>query len=207
LTRFLRSTWFPVFLHTAALTPLIILVVDLLIGRLGANPVQAMEVRSGRIAISLLTATLAVSPMAGFLKQPALRKARRPLGLYTFMYICLHLLALVGFDYAFNIPQVATAYLGKPFIWFGLLTGVILAALALTSFSRSKQTLGGWWGRLHRLIYLAALLDLAHYFLAVKGNLFSFSGNLARPLAYCVVITGLLIVRILQRIHPATSTL
>ncbi len=113
----------------------------------------------------------------------------------------LHVLVLVGFDYGFNLPLLLDSYLNKPFIWFGLLTGLILAALALTSFDWWKQKLGRWWGRLHKLIYLAAILDLAHFFLAVKGNLLSLSGNLGRPLFYGILILSLLVIRLLKRAH------
>ena len=186
-----------VVVHIASLLPLAILTFDYFSGRLAPNPAQTLEVQTGRIAVSLLTATLLVSPMAQLLKQPVIKHARRPLGLYTFLYVAVHLLILVGFDYRFDIPLLLATYLDKPFTWFGLLTGLILAVLALTSFDWWKRRLGKWWQRLHRLIYLAAILDLAHFFLAVKGNLFSLSGNLTRPLLYAGVIGISFILRIL----------
>ncbi len=76
-------------------------------------------------------------------------------------------------------------------------TGLILAVLALTSFDWWKHKLGIWWVRLHRLIYLAALLDLAHFFLVVKGNLLSLSGNITLPLFYAILILVVLAFRVL----------
>jgi sulfoxide reductase heme-binding subunit YedZ len=188
--------------YVAAWLPLTILVIDYFNGQLAPNPAQALEVRTGRIAISLLTASLSVSPLARLSKQPVVLRARRPLGLMTFFYVTLHVLVLVGYDYGFDIPLLLDGYLNKPFIWFGLLTGLILAALALTSFDWWKRKLGRWWGRLHQLIYLAAILDLAHYFLAVKGNPLSLSGNLGQPLFFSILILILFALRLLKRIRP-----
>jgi sulfoxide reductase heme-binding subunit YedZ len=112
---------------------------------------------------------------------------------------------LVGYDYRFNLPLLSTTYLGKPFIWLGLATGLILAILALTSFDWWKHRLGKWWQWLHRLVYLAAILDLAHFFLAVKGNLFTLSGNLTRPLFYAGVIGLSFLLRLLPKKPPITS--
>jgi sulfoxide reductase heme-binding subunit YedZ len=203
--RFFRSAWFRTLILAGCLIPLVWLGVDYFSGRMEPNPAQTLEVRTGRIAISLLVVSLSVSPLASLLNRPAILRARRTLGLVTFFYVLLHVLVLAGFDYGFDLPVLVDSYQGKPFIWFGLLTGLILAALALTSFDWWKQKLGIWWGRLHRLIYLAAILDLTHYFLAVKGNLFSLSGNLARPLFFCAVIILLLALRVVQRAR-ATAT-
>lgn len=182
--------------HVAALLPLFILVFDYFTGRLEPNPAQTLEQRTGLLAITLLVATLLIGPLAGLTRQPVIARARRPLGLYTFFVVAVHLLMLVGFDYSFNIPLLLKSYHGKPFIWFGLVTGLLLASLALTSFNWWKLRLGKWWKRLHRLIYLAAILDLAHFFLGVKGNLFTLSGNLTRPLIYSAVVLFLLLLRI-----------
>ena len=199
MTRFLRSAWFMTIILAGSLIPLAWLAVEYFSGLTGPNPAQALEVRTGRIAISLLTVSLSVSPLAWLSKQPVVLRARRPLGLMTFFYVTLHILVLVGYDYGFNILLFLDGYLNKPFIWFGLLTSLILAALALTSFDWWKQKLGRWWGRLHKLIYFAAILDLAHYFLAVKGNPLSLSGNLGRPIFYGILILSLLLIRFLKR--------
>lgn len=190
--------------HFLSLLPLVILIFQFVSGQLDPNPAQTLEQLTGRIAISLLTATLLISPLARLLKQPVIQYARRPLGLYTFLYVAIHLYILVGYDYRFDLRLLVSTYLGKPFIWLGLATSLILAALAVTSFDWWKRRLGKWWRPLHRLIYLAAILDLAHFFLAVKGDLFSLSGNLTRPLLYTGVIGLSFILRALLR-KPSTS--
>jgi sulfoxide reductase heme-binding subunit YedZ len=144
---------------------------------------------------------LMVSPLARFLRQPAIKQARRPLGLYTFLFVTLHLMVLVGYDYRFDLPLLFESYSGKPFIWLGLSSGLILAGLALTSFAWWKRRLYKWWQRIHRLLYLAAILDLAHYFLGIKGNILTLSGNIARPSAYAIVMIVLLLLRLPMWIH------
>jgi sulfoxide reductase heme-binding subunit YedZ len=191
--------------HTAALLPLAVLILSYASGQLAPNPAQTLEQRTGRIAISLLTATLLVSPLARLLKQPVIMRARRPLGLYTFLYVSIHFLILVGFDYQFNIPLLLASYLDKPFIWFGFLAGLILCALAITSTNAMRKRMGIWWNRLHRLIYLAAVLILAHYLLAVKGGLATLSGNLVRPLVYTIIILIFMAVRIVLFINLKPS--
>ena len=193
---FLTPRWTRLVTHAAALIPLAVLSYQFFSGQLDPNPAQALEQRSGRVAISMLTATLAVSPLAILLDQPVLRLARRPLGLYTFFYVVLHVLVLTGLDYGFDLTLLIRGYLGKPFIWFGLATGLILTVLALTSFDWWKRILGAWWKRSHLLIYPAAILALTHFFLAVKGNLFTLSGNLVRPLVYAGLILFFLALRL-----------
>lgn len=183
-------------IHGGCLLPLALLIVQWRTGQLAPNPYQLMELRTGRIAISLLTFTLLVSPLARLTRQTVFLRARRPLGLYTFLYVCLHIGVLVILDYGFDYQLLIAAYRGKPFILFGFATAILLASLALTSFKWWQGHLGVWWQRLHRLIYLAALLDLSHYFLAVKGNLFSLSGNIARPLIYAFIIVALMLLRL-----------
>jgi sulfoxide reductase heme-binding subunit YedZ len=188
--------------HVLSLLPLAILIFYYFSGRLAPNPAQALEQLTGRIAISLLMVTLLVNPLSRLFKLPVIMKVRRPLGLYTFIYVILHILILVGFDYQFDLKLLLDGYLNKPFIWFGILTGLILAVLALTSIDRWKHKLGDRWGRLHSLVYLAAILDLAHYFLVVKGNVFSLSGNFTRPLIFSGLFILIMSLKILQRKHP-----
>ena len=49
--------------HLAALTPLAWLIFDAARGNLGANPIQAVEQRTGKYALILLAASLACTPL------------------------------------------------------------------------------------------------------------------------------------------------
>ena len=84
---------------------------------------------------------------------------RRALGLYAFLYAAIHFLLFAGVDYQFNLDFILADTGTKPFIWLGLITGLILLILALTSFQWSMKRLGKNWKRLHKLVYLAGVLD------------------------------------------------
>jgi sulfoxide reductase heme-binding subunit YedZ len=71
-----------------------------------------------------------------------------------------------------------------------------LLVLAATSFRYWQKKLGKGWRSLHRLVYLAAVLVLVHYFLAVKGDIFSLQGDYGAPLAAAVILVVLFIFRL-----------
>jgi sulfoxide reductase heme-binding subunit YedZ len=84
----------------------------------------------------------------------------------------------------------------KPFILIGLLAGLILLALAATSFKYWMKRLGKNWKRLHKTIYLASGLVVLHYAWAVKGSLANLSGDILRPLSMGLLVAILLVLRI-----------
>jgi sulfoxide reductase heme-binding subunit YedZ len=65
---------------------------------------------------------------------------------------------------------------------------VILLALAVTSTDGMIRRLRKWWGRLHKLVYAAAVLGAIHYYWLVKADH-------RRPLRYAAVIVVLLAYR------------
>jgi len=165
-------------------------------GELTVNPYQAVEQRTGRIALIFLMLALACTPanlMFGW--RQALRH-RRTLGLYAFAYASLHLLILVGLDYGWSFRLLRADLDTKPFIWVGASALLILAALAATSFVVWKRRLGKNWKRLHRLVYVAVLLVVVHFAWARKANLATLSGDIALPLAVGVAAVILLALRL-----------
>jgi sulfoxide reductase heme-binding subunit YedZ len=183
-------------IHFGALLPAAWIILGYLQGGLTVNPFQAVEQRTGRIALIFLVLSLACTPInLVFGWRPALRY-RRTLGLYAFGYASVHLLILIGLDYglAFNLLRADLS--GKPYIWVGAASLLILAALAATSFTQWKKRLGKNWKRLHRLVYLAVLLVIVHFFWARKGSLTTLSGDILLPLAFGLVVLALLILRL-----------
>lgn len=156
--------------HLGALLPLGWLVWDFFTGDLTVNPIQEASQRTGDAALVILLLTLACSPAASILGLKEALKVRRALGLYTFLYAALHFLIFVGLDYGFRIALIWDALVEKRFILAGFAAGVILLALAATSFDWWKRRLGKYWKRLHRLVYLAGGLAVLHYLWAVKGD-------------------------------------
>jgi len=164
-------------------------------GGLGVNPIQDLEQRTGRIAITLLVISLAATPLNILTGWREIVKRNRALGLYTFMYASIHVITFLWLDYGFNFGQIFGILVEKYYIIFGTLTFLILLSLAVTSFDSSKRWLKKNWKKLHKLVYYAGLLVVVHYALAKKGDLFSLQGDIVRPLIYGIIVVLLLLIR------------
>ena len=165
-------------------------------GDLTVNPYQAVEQRTGRIALIFLMLSLACTPANLLLGWRQALRHRRTLGLYAFAYASLHLFILVGLDYGWSFRLLRADLDTKPFIWVGASALLILAALAATSFVVWKRRLGKNWKRLHRLIYLAVLLVVVHFAWARKANLATLSGDILLPLAFAAGAVALVVLRL-----------
>jgi methionine sulfoxide reductase heme-binding subunit len=191
-----RFTPLQLAVHTAALLPLAWLIKDYLTDNLTVNPIQAATQRTGDYAIVLLLLSLAVTPIITLTGYSALSKVRRPLGLYAFLYAAIHLFIFVGVDYGFNFDFLLADIAQKRFIFVGLAAFILLIPLAFTSYRYWQKRLGKNWKRLHRLVYVAALLVVIHVAWAVKGDLFTLQGDIWKPLLAGIVLALLLISRI-----------
>jgi methionine sulfoxide reductase heme-binding subunit len=181
--------------HAAALAPLAVLAIDFFNHNLTANPIQAATQRSGDIALALLTATLACTPVNILFDFPAVLPLRKTLGLYTFFYATLHLF-IYTFDYGFDWRVILASFWEKRFIFVGLAAFLILFLMTLTSFKWWKVIMGKNWKILQRLFYAAGLLAVLHDAWALKGDIFRLKGNIQQPLIYGVLIIILLAVRL-----------
>lgn len=137
---------------------------------LGANPFEFLMRSSGTWTLVGLLLTLTVTPLRRLLREPALVRLRRDLGLTTFFYGSLHLLAWAWFEQALSLSLMAQDVLDRPFVAFGLATYVIFLLLALTSNRWSMRRLKQRWKLLHRLIYVAAATAMIHYWLHKAGK-------------------------------------
>jgi sulfoxide reductase heme-binding subunit YedZ len=125
---------------------------------------------SGRTALTLLTLTLACTPIHTLLGFRQVLRVRRALGLYSFAYAVLHLFVFVGLDYAFAWELIIQDIFGQLRTVVGAAAWLSLLPLALTSTNGWMKRLGKRWKRLHRLSYLAGVLAVAHFFWAVKDG-------------------------------------
>lgn len=149
-----------------------LLVVPAFTGGLGANPVEKLLHQSGEIAVWMLGAVLALTPLRTLLPHNAiiasLNRHRRYIGVGACVYGVLHFLCHLA--YQGNVDDILSSFT-KPFIWFGSAGLFVLVVLALTSNNLSMRKLGGRnWKRLHRLAYLAAAILLYHQAIAGKGH-------------------------------------
>jgi sulfoxide reductase heme-binding subunit YedZ len=108
------------------------------------------------------------------------------LGLFAFFYAVLHLLTYLWFDKFFEWPAIVADIPLRPFIAAGFTAFVVLVPLALTSTSGMIRRLGGRrWRALHRLVYVAALAAVVHFWWLVKADV-------SRPRLYALVLLALL---------------
>ncbi len=191
-----QNPWLRAAVHVAGWLPLLVMFYDGITNNLTINPIQEIVQRLGRFAIYFLSASLACTPLNTLFGWRDLLKHRRTLGLYAFMYAALHFYVIVAVDYGFNWIQLQVLIFTKPYALVGFTTGLILLALAITSFDTWKKRLGRNWKRLHMLVYPAGLLAVLHYAWAKKGNIFTLSGDIIRPLIFAAILVILLLVRI-----------
>ncbi len=188
--------WIVAGANLLGLLPLLVLLWALWNGRLGFNPVETTLQRTGQIAISLLLLSLACSPIRRLFRWQIMRRLRKIFGLYAAFYAFLHFATFAIWDYGLDLPLIWSEIQEKPFILLGLAALIILLVLAATSFRYWQKKLGKNWRTLHRLVYLAAILVLVHYFLAVKGDIFSLQGDYGAPLAEALILALLFLLRL-----------
>lgn len=203
-----------VLVQVAAITPALWLAAFMALGKLGPNPIQTLEQRSGDVALILLLITLACTPVRLFTGYVPINRLRRTLGLYTFGYAAVHLLLFIGLDYGFMWAELWAILQQKRYVWFGLSAFLVLSALAITSSVFWQKKLKKNWQRLHSLVYLAVPLVILHFALSLKGNIFALSGNVIWPLIALGVFAGLMLFRIkkvrlwikhLDKKHPSSK--
>lgn len=182
--------------HAGALLPLALLLWDFWWGQLGADPIRAITLRTGKAAITLLVLSLAVTPLRIWFGWNVFYPLRRILGVYAFLYVVLHLLVFVALDYGLDLILIRDALIETPYVLVGFAAFLIMLPMALTSTRAAMKRLGKRWTQLHRWVYLAAILALLHYFLLVKNAY-------AQPLLYA----GALGVLLLTRVPPVRRTL
>ncbi|MDM4767847.1 protein-methionine-sulfoxide reductase heme-binding subunit MsrQ [Pelomonas sp. SE-A7] len=190
-------------LHWAA-KPLLLIVLMLPLVRLvwgaandglGPNPAEALIRGTGDWTLRLLWLTLAVTPLRELLKQPALARFRRMLGVTTFCYACLHLLCYAWLDMGLDPADIAKDIAKRPFILMGFTAWLLLLPLAATSFNRAIKALGAKrWQALHKSVYAISLIALAHFIWMRAGKqLFG------EPALYGALLAVLLAARLLLR--------
>src|SRR5215217_1998714 len=113
---FTRFTPLQIAMHIYAWSALIHIALDFLTGNISPNPIQELEQRTGRHAITLLVLSLACTPLNTLFGWRELIKRRRALGLYAFMYASIHVLILLDLDYGLAWSLIVQTILQKPYI-------------------------------------------------------------------------------------------
>jgi sulfoxide reductase heme-binding subunit YedZ len=183
-------------IHIYAWSALALLIFDFATGNLSPNPIQDLEQRTGRHAITLLVLSLLCTPLNTLFKWSEPLKRRRALGLYAFMYAVIHVIIFVDLDFGLAWSTVVTELITKNYLVVGAIAFILLIPLAITSFDIWKKRLGKKWKRLHQVVYWIAPIVTLHYLWSKKGDALSLQGDIVRPLIYGLVVAIFLIMRI-----------
>lgn len=155
-------------------------------GALGANPISDITKETGTWTLRFLMVTLAVTPVRRWTGWNDAIKFRRMLGLFAFFYGTLHFLTYLWLDQFFDVAAIVKDVYKRPFITAGFSAFVLMVPLAVTSTAGMIRRIGGRaWRRLHRLIYLSAIVGVVHYWWLVKADI-------RRPRNYALVVAVLL---------------
>jgi len=145
---------------------------------------------TGVLSVQLLILTLAVSPLRLVFPRAAwmmwLVRRRRDLGVAVFGYALFHLAVYLARKA--ELPMLIVREGLEPGMAVGWLAFVGFAALAMTSNDGSVRGLGGGWKTLHRLVYPAAALTVAHWLMTAF--------ELRDGLVHAAILAALLAARI-----------
>ena len=169
----------------AALLPAAALVYGYYTNDLTANPGDYITDQTGTWTLAMLVISLTVTPLRRITKWNELIKLRRMLGLFAFFYGTLHMLTWAWLFNLFDPTLMVEDVTKRPFITVGMATFLILLSLAVTSNRAAIRKLGRKWQTLHRLVYLAAIGGVVHFWWLVKADI-------SEPQRWAVAVAALL---------------
>ncbi|HEV2692598.1 MAG TPA: protein-methionine-sulfoxide reductase heme-binding subunit MsrQ [Verrucomicrobiae bacterium] len=159
---------------------------------LGANPVNFAILTTGLLALIFLLLTLAVTPLRKLSGWNWIIFARRTLGLYAFFYASLHFLIFFAFDRSFSVSGTVSEMLKRQYLIYGSIALFVMVPLAVTSTNGMIKRLGGKrWRALHRLVYVAGIAAVIHYYMQTKKDV-------RQPLVFMAVLALLLTYRLVD---------
>lgn len=152
---------------------------------LGADPVKMLLHTCGRWTLNFLMITLCMTPLRDLTRSVFWLKFRRMLGLFALFYAVLHFSIYLLLDQNGRLSDLWQDIVKRPYITIGMLALLCLIPLGLTSTAKAQRRLGRDWTRLHRLIYVIAILGVWHFWWQVKKDI-------REPLLYACGLTLLL---------------
>lgn len=174
----------------ACLWPLGILIWGAVTNTLGPDPTATITFSTGSTTLYLLTISLAVTPVRRIVKPLAwIGPWRKLIGLFAFFYATLHMFTWIALYTSFNPDAMAADIIRRRFITMGMVAWLLLLPLAATSFNWAIRKMGGKrWKKLHKLVYVAAVCGVIHYWWQVKPGVIS-------PLPITIILAVLLAAR------------
>jgi len=169
--------WRRIYIFVVSLIPFALLVYKTVTNQLGADPAKTIVLFTGEWAIYFLFITLAVTPLRRLISSKKihfrwLQTHRRMLGLFTLFYAILHVLAFLVFILGLDFSLFGKELVERPYILITIPAVILLIALGVTSTQATMRRLGKNWIRLHKCIYLIAILAWLHVFMQVRSSYF-----------------------------------
>ena len=169
--------WRRVLIFVLSLIPLIFILYKILANQLGADPAKTIVLFTGEWTIYFLFITLAVTPLRRLVNFKNfhfrwLQIHRRMLGLFTLFYAILHVLAFLVFILGLDFSRFGKELVERPYILVTIPAVILLIALGVTSTKAMMRRMGKNWLRLHKSIYLIAVLAWLHVFMQVRSSYF-----------------------------------
>jgi sulfoxide reductase heme-binding subunit YedZ len=159
--------WIAIFL---AALPLVALALEFAIQGPGANPIEEITHVTGEWGLRLILISLAITPARQFFGLRKSASLRRTFGLAGFAYATLHLSTWALLDLGLDTGAIVEDLTERPYIMVGMAAFSLLTVLALTSTRAWMKRLGHRWVRLHRAVYVAAMLGVVHHFWLIKAD-------------------------------------
>ena len=184
-----QIAWIKASLFLLCLIPCVRLIWLAFNDKLSANPIEFIERSTGFWALFILLATLSLTPVRLTTGRTWQLQFRRMLGLFMFFYACLHVTTYLWLDYSFNWSNIIKDIIKHPYVLVGATAFILTLPLAITSNNLMIKLLRERWKRLHRLIYLIAILGVIHFWWLVKKDI-------REPLLYGTILALLLCIRI-----------
>ncbi len=195
MNQWLLKPWVKPVLWLLVTVPFWALLTAALLDKLGANPAEKLVKETGEWTLRWLWLTLAITPLRELASMPALIRCRRTLGVTTFVYAVLHFAAYAWLDKGLVLDDIIKDVTKRNFILVGVVALVLMTPLALTSFNAAIRAMGGRnWQRLHKLVYLVAMLGLLHFYWKKAAK-----NDTDEVMVYAVILAVLLGWRVMRK--------
>lgn len=187
--------WRRLFIFCVSMIPLLWLVYQTLTNQLGADPAKVIVLFTGEWAIYFLFITLAVTPLRRLVHFQKihfrwLQVHRRILGLFALFYAILHVIAFLVLILGLDFSRFAKELVERSYILVTIPAAVLLIVLGVTSTQAMMRRLGKNWLRLHKSIYIIAILAWVHVLMQVRSSYFD-----------TVLFGGILLLLLLPRLY------
>ncbi|MBI4053095.1 MAG: ferric reductase-like transmembrane domain-containing protein [Candidatus Diapherotrites archaeon] len=133
----------------------------------GPSPATQIIRTLGLGGFFLLCVSLMIGPLVTLWPKTfaQLFEPRRAVGVSAFIFMAAHYLLVLMLYFNFDFALLST----MPQLTIAIPAFFIIFAMALTSTDWAMRVMGKNWKRLHRLVYIAFILILAHFVQVANG--------------------------------------